>query len=537
MTKTILLVAVATVCGDLLAQSNSRGPGYDGALTNVSSSRVWGRRGPAFPGGEVGVSFQNDLCNPGSIDLEWRAPMLPDHPKFSFLVSKLDSGRIVQISDWSYNKHAFLSLNNTGTCGGTCIQPPAGGQQMGVHCTDAYANSNNGDRFYLAPPSELNPWLGTWNPVGSYFDHGDPNVGGAAASDGVRSLSSAQVSAFDVVKNRVTIKEVDLQNIVSGNMFFQIQVVHEGEPASNRANNIMSRPFSLSWSGTAWSTVTLGSATQGTVLTRWAGATLNTAGNGNDDGRFTIANKVTGPVNGMWHYEYAVINVDNNRAGAGFHIPVCGGAVVQNIGFRDIDQNPLNDWTSSYTGSEVRWLAAPGNPHNWNTLYNFWFDSDIGPASGNATIDEANPGPGALSFTVPTTVAGAQLVINLGPGCGTPSASLTANSWPTAGNATFGLDVNTAPATVVLFFFSTAGGTTTLAPGCDVYLDLLGLTSAGASLTDGAGLTTLPIPIPPGLPPADLWFQSAPLIPSPPVLGLVGLTNGLKIRFASTGCN
>ena len=139
---------------------------------------------------------------------------------------------------------------------------------MGPNCSDTYANSNNGDRTYLAPPTELNPWLGTWNPVGSYFDIGDPvQVGYPLAADGVRSLST---SGFDAVKNRVTIKEADLQGLAANSLFFQIQVVHEGEPATNRANNIMSRPFTMTWSGTAWAaaTPTATPATQGTLLTR-----------------------------------------------------------------------------------------------------------------------------------------------------------------------------------------------------------------------------------------------------------------------------
>ena len=77
MRTTLVALALSTVVGEALAQSNSRGAGYDGALTDISSARAWGRRGPAYPGGEVGVSFQNQLCNPGSINIEWRAPMLP----------------------------------------------------------------------------------------------------------------------------------------------------------------------------------------------------------------------------------------------------------------------------------------------------------------------------------------------------------------------------------------------------------------------------------------------------------------------------
>jgi hypothetical protein len=467
--------------------------------------------------------------------------MQPDHPKFSFLVAKLQGDRIVQISDWSYNKHAFLSLNNNGTCNGVqtiCQQPPAGGAQMGPGCTDVYGNGNNGDRFYLAPPSELNPWLGTWNPVGSYFDRGDPAVTGAAANDGARSLSTQMITGWgDPVKNRVTIREADLQNLTSGTMFFQIQVVHEGEPATNRNNNFRSRPFHLNWTGTTWTASTLGGSTEGTLLTRWPGASLSTAGNGNDDGRFTVAVKVTGPVNGLWHYEYAVLNLDNNRGGASFRIPVCAGARVQNLGVRDIDQNPLNDWTATHAGNEISYLATANNAQRWNQLFNFWFDCDVAPTAGAVTIDQADPGPGALSFQVPTTVPGTQAAVWLGAGCGAPASTVAINGLPTAGNAGFALNLTSAPNTVVLLLYSGTNVTTNLAPGCDSYLDLQSYGTVGIYLTDAAGLATAPIPVHPQQAPAELFFQGAPFLSNAPVLGLVGLTNGLKVRFASTGCN
>src|SRR5262249_34117463 len=137
-------------------------------------------------------------------------------------------------------------------------------------------------------------------------------------------------------------------------------------------------------------------------LTRWSGATAHTAGNGNDDGRFMVAAKVTGPVGGMWHYEYAIHNLDNNRGGASFRIPVAPGATVQNPGFRDLDADPLDDWTFSQSATEIAFSAVGSNSLDWNTIYNCWFDCSVQPGAGAMTIDEARPGPGALSVQVPS---------------------------------------------------------------------------------------------------------------------------------------
>lgn len=553
MTRTTCLVlAVAAVCGDVLAQSNERGPGYDPAMTNIFGVTDWGRRGAPYPNGEVGVSIANELCNPGTIEVEWRSPgdffgdlIRSDHPKFGFLVAKEVNGRLVQISDWSYCKHAFFALANPSTCGGTCI-PPVGvppGERLGVRCSDIYSSGHNGDPFYLAPPAEINPWLGTWPAVGNYFDIGHPGqTGFPLPADQLRSLN---VSGFDPVRSRVTLRDADITNGQS--MYFQVHVVVEGERIENRGNNTMSRPFAMTHTGgsgqAAYTTTTQGTATLGTVLTRWTGATISTGTNGgtgtlNDaDGRFQVAVKVTGPVDGFWHYEYAVMNLDNHRGGASFSLPVCNGGRVQNIGFRDIDQDPLNDWTSTFASGSLTWDAPANNPHNWNTLYNFWFDSDVGPSAGSATILQARPGPGALTVGVPTTVPGHQHAIYLGAGCGTPSTSLTINGAPTAGNAAFALNLTTEPFVPGLLFFSFNNGTVTLAPGCDAYLDLLAFSDAGGFFSDASGLATMPFPVPPGQIAGEVVFQAAPFLSAPPVLGIVGLSNGLKVRFASLGCD
>lgn len=531
MRTTFVALALAATAGEVAAQANSRGPGYDGALTDISSARAWGRRGPAYPNGEVGVSFQNQLCNPGSINIEWRAPMLPDHPKFGFLVARLDGDRLMQISDWSYCKHAFFALSSPSVCGGTCQS--TNGSQLGVSCSDIYSNSNNGNRTYLGPPAEIDPWLGTWTPLGSYFDVGDPQTGMGPA-DGVRSLIP---TGFDAVKNRVTIREQDLVGANNGSLFFQIHVIHEGEPLSNRGNNTMSRPFNLSWSGSSWSASTTGTRSQGTILQRWPGSTSDTGTNGNDDGRFEVAVKVTGPVNGRWHYEYAVLNIDNNRGGAAFRLPICPSGTVVNLGSRDIDTDPLNDWVATVGNGEIVWNAGNNNPHNWNQLFNFWFDSDVAPIAGDATIDAARFGPGALSFTVPTQVPGLQPTVDLGAGCGTPTLELRGNGVPSAGNAAFAIDIYGAPNTGVFAFYSFGSANIAHAPGCTQFLDGALLGTYGFLSTNGAGRASIPLGVPAGFAPFDLNWQAASLVNGGPVLGMFGLSNGLLVRLSGSGCN
>ena len=545
-----LLLAVTAVCSSLIAQSNERGAGYDASLTDIYGATDWGRRGPAYPGGEVGISVANQLCNPGNVPVEWREPggfvgavIQSDHPKFGFLVARELNGRLVQISDWSYCKHAFYALASPSTCGGTCQPPAVPGTQLGVSCSDIYSSSNNGSRTYLGPPAEINPWLGTWPSTGNYFDIGHSGQAGyPLPADGLRSLST---SGFDAVRNRVTMKEADITN--GATMFFQVHVIIEGERVENRANNIMSRPFAMTYTGgagqSAWTTSTSGTATLGSILTRWAGATITSGSNGgtgtlvDQDGRFLVAVKVSGPTNGRWHYEYVVQNLDNHRGGASFRLPVCSGAQVTNIGFRDIDSDPLNDWTAAYSGGELAWTAPANNPHNWNTLYNFWFDCDVAPTSGTATIDQARVGPGALTVSVPTTTPGLQPAVSLGGACGTPAFDLHVNGVPSAGNASFAMQLNGAANTIGVLYYSSTTAPTVLGPGCTTHLDLTSFATVGVFVTDGSGFASVPLGIAPGQLPLDVNMQAITFVPSPPLFGLFGLSNASKVRIAGLGCN
>jgi hypothetical protein len=179
------------------------------------------------------MAMLNEMCNPGTVTIPWQAAMQPNHPKFGFLIVRVVGDRIEQISDRSFVKHAFTSTNYSGSCG-TC-QNPGTGSVMGINCADTYGAGNNADRTWLGPAPEIDPWLGTWNPIGSYFDIGDPAQSGGLVlpPDGVRSLNT---SGFDNVKNRVTVQEPDLLTAGAA-YFYGIHLIHQGEAVANRGDN------------------------------------------------------------------------------------------------------------------------------------------------------------------------------------------------------------------------------------------------------------------------------------------------------------
>jgi hypothetical protein len=391
-----LVLALSFVVPSVAAAQANTVPGLQGRLIDVGEPTCFGRRGPAHPGGEIGMAISYYLCNPGSVPLPWfkpgwgPLPMDRDHPKFAFLVARATAQRIEQITDArTYVKHAHGAANAPSPCG-TCIDPLVR-NLLGVGCQDAYSAVTNRDRFYLGPADEIDPWTGIWLPVGSYFDRGDPeDPVPANRLDGVRSLTNGNFA--DPVKNLITLQEGDL--LQPGRFFYAMHVVIEGEAADLHLDNLAWREMTPSWDGVTWNFSNAGAPTTGSVLDAWPGATVAHARNGHDDGHFFVAAKATEPTPGTWHYEYAVHDFDNARGAATLRIPVAAGTVVQNVGFRDIDADPLNDWTWTRAGDEFVFQASATNPLNWNQLFNFWFE--CGPrckASWRSTRRGPAPAP------------------------------------------------------------------------------------------------------------------------------------------------
>jgi hypothetical protein len=406
------LVAVGATSA-AFAQSNAV-PGTDIKIGAIGSLKTWGRIG-TFPTAVNGVSMSTTACNVGSVPVGWFAPMNTNHPTIAFLFVREEAGRLVQISDRSYVKHGFFATNQS-SCG-QCPSPGGSGTALRPGCSDTYSTNHNGDQYYLGPPKEIDPWLGTWTSQCSHFDRGEPAVAPPLDCDNIRSLTETQATALGPVGHRVNINDAELDH-PAGTFWYQGHYVVATEPEANRGDNTVSRGFIPTWDGSMWTlSPTNAPPLLGSVLQRWSGATVTSNTNGVNDGRLFVAVRVSGPVAGLYHYEFAVHNRDNQRGVGAFRIPVAIGAQVLNAGFRDIDSNAANDWTFTVSGGEIRFATA-SNPLEWNSLFNFWFDSDAAPVQRNVWLDAFLPGPGAASVLVMSTTPGDP--------CGMPSIYCTA---------------------------------------------------------------------------------------------------------------
>jgi hypothetical protein len=129
-----------------------------------------------------------------------------------------------------------------------------------------------------------------------------------------------------------------------------------------------------------------------------------------------VGARVTDNHNGTWHYEYAVHNLNADRAGGSFAVPMRTGATITNIGFHGVfshsgepypnrANNPDN-WQGAAGPTGVTWNCPEpftgngdsGNAIRWGTLYNFRFDANVAPTTAAASVGLYKPGsPSMLS--------------------------------------------------------------------------------------------------------------------------------------------
>ncbi len=534
----LLFTLAASVAASLVAQPNVR-PGTDvkNTISGISSpfSSSGGRFG-TFPNGHQTFGVTTTSCNVGTVNVPWLVDMNVDHPQMGMFLYRDYNGRFEQVSLFQGVKHGFVSTNSPGAGCGTC--PGGAGTSLVIGCTDTYDSSLNYDHFFLAPPSEINPWTGLWTSRGSHFDRGFPVVAPPQNTDNVRSPINFGTTAG--YRNLVWDSEL---NVAGATFWYSGVYVVLGEPEAVRENNFDTQRFTTSWSGTQWTWTVTGAHFGTPAIYRWAGATINSATNGTDDGRFYVGVKVTGPTNGVYRYEYAVFNRDNNRQGGAVRIPVCSGATINNILFRDPDQTAGNNWTVSRTATELVFTAPTANANNlvWGNLFNFGFDCDASPAAGNVSVDQALPGPGGASVAVASNCPLDARNLFLGPGCGTPTPPrLAANDQARIGNSTFALNVsNVAAGSTNVIMLSLLPANISLG-ACTVYIDPAQVLLTTSITADGSGVATLPMPVPntPFLDGGSFAAQAAEMQVGGVFNGQFDFSSGLKVKIGirNAGC-
>jgi hypothetical protein len=548
--RAALAVCLAFGTGIASAQPNVI-PGLDVKIIDLNSVLVLGRTG-AFGSGINSVGISTTSCNVGTVTVEWEAPMDPDHPSIASMIAREFNGRLEQVSNYSMLKHGFLSTNTPVlTCQNGQCQDPGTGALLGIGCSDTYGASLNGDHYWLGPADEVDPWLGTWNPIGSLFDRGIPPVPPPQDRDGIRSFTRQMSDNLGLIGNRMTVVDADFATVSQGARFwFQAGYMVAKEAEDKRENNWATRQVLPRAVVNTWQTTVLtlnNPHRYGSVLQVWDGATVSSAANGTDDGRYYVAVKVTGPNAGLYRYEYAVHNRDNRRAGGALRIPVCPTAQVSNFYFHDVDQIATNDWTMARNGGEIVFAPPIGqtNPIRWNSFYNFGFDSSASPGSIVASIDQHFTGAGAPTVGVSTFGPIDVRNLLLGAGCGpSPLPSLQAIGTPpraSLGNASFGLRASgLAPNAATMFMCSLNAVDAPLGGSCRLFIDPATMCIGVNIPSDAGGVSTLSLAVPNdrSIEGMELAFQLVVERQGGAYANILDFTNGLKVRIGNLdpGC-
>jgi len=310
-------------------------------------------------GSITAYSFGTTSVNVGSVNLNW-IDGSPFHPVISQNMFRLKDGKFEQIGQ-SWLKHGFCALQLTG-CGPCAAQ---GGclSFLKPGCRDPYSAGLNGSQGGLGPKFEVNAATGVFA-----WPYTADGVGG------------------NTIYKRLQVATADLAN--AGALYFieGHYVASDDAFAGNDNNNASYRRVNISGShNLSFVGVT---QQQKAGIFAWQandGAVVLNHIDVPGDGRFTLAYKVSDNGDNTWHYEFALYNMNSDRAGQAVRVPVPACVTLTNIEFHDVPYHSGEpyvgtDWTGIHSGGEIVWASQTegvnpnANALRWGTLYNFWFD-------------------------------------------------------------------------------------------------------------------------------------------------------------------
>ncbi|MEK6674252.1 MAG: hypothetical protein AABZ47_01200 [Planctomycetota bacterium] len=337
------------------------------------------------PSGDIDAfAFGTDACNIGSQSLDWIGAS-NRHPVIGQNLFRLKNGRFEHIGQ-SWLKHGFAAAALNG-CGCGCTGP--GGQQLDVGCSDPYDGFTNGYQEFLGPKWQVNPYTGVF-----------PYPFAAPAEEDTDISRRLQVRKAEIAPS-----------LNAGAMYFvEAQYITKDDTAAGNGLNNAShcQTFIAKNADLNDYYIQASGSTQREqpAIRAWQNndpSVVETDIFVEHDGMMILAGKATDLGDGFHHYEYALQNYTSDRAAGSFSVPLTAGTVVRNTGFRDVDYHsgePFDgtDWIASVVADSITWATIPhavnsnANALRWGTLYNFWFDANVSPATATLTIGLFKPG-------------------------------------------------------------------------------------------------------------------------------------------------
>ncbi len=403
----VLAVAVGTLNAkpspkpeDGLAASN--GPDVIvGSLPNISKYGT--------VSGVSAYAIGTTSCNVGDALLLWCDADVAglcnktQHPVIGQNMYRLKGGRLEMIG-MSWLKHGFCALSEN-LCA-SCQSDPWGCDALGVGCSDPYDSTLNGQQGGLGPRSQVNPYTGVF-PY-PFTAPSAPATIGRRLQVPLAALDPAQNSGalYFGEGHYVTADDAQSGNGVNNGSYRRITV---GALQSGSYNlSLTGSTFQQKFAIEAWRDHGGG---VGIVDLSVIIQNVDVSG----DGRFKVAYKVSDNGDGTWHYEYAVLNINVDRAARSWFVPIPDGVNVTNVSQNIVNHHSgepysTTAWTMAAVTGGQEWSTqtfaqnANANALRWGTMFNFRFDADQPPTAGNATIGLFKSGAGAnpsVSVLVP----------------------------------------------------------------------------------------------------------------------------------------
>lgn len=395
-----ILLVVAALCAlaivaNVFAAGNKRGEaapargpqinGPDVICSEIFSYANWGQQN-----GIAAFSVGTRACNIGSESVSWRVgtPGLPDtrHPVIAQNIYRFQNGRFEQLGQ-SWLKHGFCAVDGDSMC--LVCKETGDCNELGVGCSDPYAAELNGFQGSLGPRYQVNPSNG-----GFMYPPANPAWSGTVA----RRLQSPTADLPGIFPPPGNHYYVEVQYIAADDAIW-----------NNDSNNVSYREVSISSAvinGFVGQTVA-----QKPAIYAWQQVDPQvqiTVIDVPSDGRFVLAYRVKA-VGRDYDYEFALYNMNSDKAGHAFVVPVRASLAVSNTGFRDVlyhsgEPYDNTDWSFERVGDELRWSGTPfannlnANALRWGTMYNFRFRSNRPPRMAEVRVEMFKPNtPGFVS--------------------------------------------------------------------------------------------------------------------------------------------
>lgn len=350
-------------------------------------------------------------CNIGNIWLNWMANSTqhPVIPQNMYRMKTVNGATRFEQIGMSWCKHGFFALSETFCCP-SCQSTD--GTHLGIGCSDPYTPGRNGTQVTttggLGPRFQINPHTGAF--IWPYMFRG--------VSTGIGNNTITR-------RLQVALTDLDPGLNAGAHYFFETQYVTPDDAAyGNQDNNVSYREGLVSGpaGGTDFSASMTGFITQRSkaAITAWKKSDMTVTETAFDTpetdagapahdttGRGYLSAKATDLGGGVWHYEYALYNMNSDRAFDAFTVAVSASLNVTNIGFHDVSYHdgdgynsntttPVTfdgtDWPGVRSGAQVAWNMVPATPIEnsnalrWATLYNFRFDCNSPPTNGNVVV-------------------------------------------------------------------------------------------------------------------------------------------------------